>query len=98
MAAVFYIPEAGHVATGAVMAPFALAVVVAASAAFIVAQALIVAVVDRHLDMRAKGEAQRMREHIARLEATQQALTEASTSEAWKRKPPANPNPPSSPR
>jgi signal transduction histidine kinase len=78
MAAVLYVPQAGHLVTGAVMAPFALAVVVAASAAFIVAQALIVAVVDRHLEARAKGEAQRMREQIARLEATQQALTEAS--------------------
>ena len=78
MAAVVYVPEYGHLISGAVMAPFALAVVVAASAAFIVAQALIVAVVDRHLEARAKGEAQRMREHIAELEATQQALTEAS--------------------
>jgi signal transduction histidine kinase len=78
MAAVVYIPEYGHIISGAVMAPFALAVVVAASAAFIVAQALIVAVVDRHLEARAKGEAQRMREHIVELEATQQALTEAS--------------------
>jgi signal transduction histidine kinase len=78
MAAVVYVPEYGHVISGAVMAPFALAVVVAASAAFIVAQALIVAVVDRHLEARAKGEALRMRNHITELEATQQALTEAS--------------------
>jgi signal transduction histidine kinase len=78
MAAVVYVPEYGHLISGAVMAPFALAVVVAASAAFIVAQALIVAVVDRHLEARAKGEAQRMRNHIAELEATQRALTEAS--------------------
>jgi len=79
MAAVVYVPEYGHLISGEVMAPFALAVVVAASAAFIVALALIVAMVDRYLDNRAKGEAQRMREHIAELEATQQALTEAST-------------------
>jgi signal transduction histidine kinase len=78
MAAVTFIPEYGHLISGAVMAPFALAIVVTASAAFIVAQALIVAVVDRHLEARARGEAQRMREHIAELEATQQALTEAS--------------------
>jgi signal transduction histidine kinase len=78
MAAVVYVPEYGHIISGAVMAPFALAVVVAASAAFIVALALIVAMVDRHLEARARGEAQRMREHIAELEATQQALTEAS--------------------
>jgi signal transduction histidine kinase len=78
MAAVLYVPEGGHMVSGAVMAPFALAVVVAASAAFIVAQALIVAVVDRHLEARAKGEAQRMRDHIIELEKTQKALTEAS--------------------
>jgi len=78
MAAVLYVPEYGHLISGAVMAPFALAVVVAACAAFIVALALIVAMVDRYLDNRARGEAQRMREHIAELEVTQQALTEAS--------------------
>jgi signal transduction histidine kinase len=78
MAAVHYVPAAGQQISGAVMAPFALAVVVAASAAFIVAQALIVAVVDRHLDARAQGEAQRMRQHISELEVAQQALTEAS--------------------
>jgi len=55
-----------------------LAVVVAAGAAFIVAQALIVAIVDRHLQARAQGEAQRMREHIVELEATQQALEKTS--------------------
>src|SRR6478609_5451618 len=65
MAAVLYVPQDGHVVSGAVMAPFALATVVAASAAFIVAQALMVAVVDRHLEARARGEAQRMREYIA---------------------------------
>jgi signal transduction histidine kinase len=79
MTAVQYRPEGGHLVSGAVMAPFALAVVVAASAAFIVAQALIVAVVDRHLEARARGEAQRMREHIVQLEATQKALTETSS-------------------
>jgi signal transduction histidine kinase len=60
------------------MNPFALAIVVAAGAAFIVAQALIVAVLDRHLEARAKGEAQRMRQHIAELETTQRALTKTS--------------------
>jgi signal transduction histidine kinase len=52
--------------------------VVAAGAAFIVTQALVVAVVDRHLEARAEGEAARMREHIAELEATEQALKRTS--------------------
>jgi signal transduction histidine kinase len=78
MTAVHYIPDGSHRVSGALMAPFALAVVVAAGAAFIVAQALMVAVVDRHLEARAKGEAQRMREHIAELENTQLALTKTS--------------------
>jgi signal transduction histidine kinase len=78
MAAVVYVPDGTHRFSGALMNPFALAVVVAAGAAFIVAQALIVAVVDRHLEARAEGEAQRMREHIVELEATQQALEQTS--------------------
>lgn len=78
MTAVHFVPEAGHVVSRVVMAPFALAVVVAASAAFIVGQALIVAVVDRHLEARAMGEARRMRDHIDELETAQGALTDAS--------------------
>ncbi|HET7084280.1 MAG TPA: MHYT domain-containing protein [Rhizomicrobium sp.] len=78
MTAVRYVPDGNHAFSGTPMNPFALAVVVAAGAAFIVAQALIVAVVDRHLEARAKGEAQRMRDHIAQLEAAQQALTKTS--------------------
>jgi signal transduction histidine kinase len=78
MAAVRYIPDGERHFSGALMNGFALAVVVAASAAFIVAQALILAILDRHLEARAQGEAQRMREHIAELEATQHALTETS--------------------
>jgi len=78
MAAVIYVPEGQARFSGALMNPFALAVVVAAGAAFIVAQALIVAIIDRHLEARAKGEAQRMREHIVELEKTQQALRKTS--------------------
>jgi len=78
MAAVIYVPEGVPHFSGALMNPFALAVVVAAGAAFIVAQALIVALVDRHLQARAQGEAQRMREHIVELETTQQALEKTS--------------------
>ncbi|HWU56842.1 MAG TPA: MHYT domain-containing protein [Rhizomicrobium sp.] len=86
MTAVLYVPDGTHHFSGALMNPFALAVVVAAGAAFIVAQALIVAVVDRHLENRAMGEAQRMRAHIAELETTQQALKQTSDdlSEALK--------------
>jgi signal transduction histidine kinase len=78
MTAVRYVPEGDHQFSGALMNPFALAVVVAAGAAFIVAQALMVAVVDRHLEKRAEGEAQRMREHIVELEGAQLALTKTS--------------------
>jgi signal transduction histidine kinase len=78
MTAVHYVPDSSHAVARGGMNLFALAIVVAAGAAFIVAQALIVAVVDRHLAARAQGEAQRMREHIAELEVTQRALTKTS--------------------
>jgi signal transduction histidine kinase len=78
MAAVLYVPDGAQRFSGPIMNSFALAVVVAAGAAFIVAQALIVAVVDRHLEARAEGEARRMREHIVELENTQQALRQTS--------------------
>jgi signal transduction histidine kinase len=61
-----------------VINPFALAVVVAACAAFIVSQGLVVAMVDRYLAARAQGEALRLRNHIAELETTQQALEKTS--------------------
>lgn len=78
MTAVQFIPEAGHEATRMAMDPFALAIVVAASAAGIVGQGLIVALVDRYLAQRAQGESLRMRDHIAELETTQKALKKAS--------------------
>ncbi len=78
MAAVTFIPEPGHVVTRYVMDPFALALMVAASAAFIVGQGLIVAMVDRYLATRARGEAARMRDHIAVLEDTQKKLKQTS--------------------
>jgi len=79
MAAVIYVPDGVPHFSDALMNPFALAVVVAAGAAFIVAQALIVAIIDRHLEARAKGEAQRMRDHIVELETTQLALKKTSS-------------------
>ncbi len=78
MAAVRFVPEAGHAFSPMAMDPFALAIVVAASAAFIVGQGLIVALVDRYLARRAQGESLRMRDHIAELETTQKALKKAS--------------------
>jgi len=78
MAAVRYIPDGSHPAFTHVINPFALAVVVAACAAFIVSQGLVVAMVDRHLAARAQGEALRMRNHITELESTQQALEQTS--------------------
>jgi len=78
MTAVRYIPEGNHAFSRVVMNPFALAVVVAAGAAFIVAQALIMAVIDWHLTARAQGDAQRMREHIVELEATKETLEKTS--------------------
>lgn len=77
MTAVQFIPDAGHTFSGMVIHPFTLAIVVAASAAFILGQALIVAVVDRYLAQRAQGESLRMRDHIAELETAQQALKKA---------------------
>ena len=77
MAAVQFIPEAGLISSGMAIDNFTLAVVVAAGAAFILGQALIVALVDRYLARRAQGEALRMRDHIAELENTQQALKKA---------------------
>ena len=74
MSAVTFIPEGGHAVQGFIMEPFALAVAVAAGAAFIVAQGLVVALVDRFLTARAQGEQARMRAHIAELEAAHTAL------------------------
>jgi signal transduction histidine kinase len=79
MSAVTFIPDGSHVMARHAMDPFALAIVVAAAAVFIVAQGLIVALVDRHLAALAKGEAARMRDHIAELEVTQGKLKKTSS-------------------
>jgi signal transduction histidine kinase len=60
------------------MAPDTLAVAVAASAVLVVALGLVGALVDHHLAFRASNEATRLREHIAELEATKEALEETS--------------------
>ena len=80
MTAVHFIPDGSIVLGRLNMDPFALAVSVAASAAFIVSQGLVVAVLDRHLAMRALGEAARMRAHIAELESAQAALEKTSAN------------------
>jgi signal transduction histidine kinase len=52
---------------------------VTAAGMFIVGQALVMVLVDRHLSMRAKGEEQRLRNHIAELERTQHELEKTSS-------------------
>jgi signal transduction histidine kinase len=78
MSAVTFLPDSRHVVALHAMDPFALAIVVAAAAVFIVAQGLIVALFDRHLAALARGEAARMRHHIAELEVTQGKLKKTS--------------------
>ena len=83
------------------MSPTAMAVLVAAAGMFIVGQALIMVLVDRHLSQRAQGEEQRLRDHIAELERTQRALEKTSNDLRWRwtrRRRPAKPSPNSWPR
>jgi signal transduction histidine kinase len=79
MTAVHYVPDGSILVGHLAMDPFALAVAVAASAAFIVAQGLVVAMLDRHLAQRAQGEAARMRAHIAELESAHTAQQKTSS-------------------
>jgi signal transduction histidine kinase len=80
MAAVRYLPtaDAGH-AHPLAMSTTAIAVLVTAAGMFIVGQALVMVLVDRHLSRRAKGEEQRLRNHIAELERTQLELEKTSS-------------------
>jgi len=78
MSAVHFVPDGSVAAWPLDMDPFTLAVAVAACAAFIVSQGMVVAVLDRHLAVRARGEAARMRAHIAELETAQAALEKTS--------------------
>ena len=79
MAAVKFlpVPDAGAV-TPLAMSPTTMAVLVTAAGMFIVGQALVMVLVDRHLSARAKGEEQRLRDHIVELEKTQQKLEKTS--------------------
>jgi signal transduction histidine kinase len=78
MSAVVYKFDPRVVVPDAVMAPDALAIAVAASAVLVIALGLVGALVDHHLALRASNEAVRLREHIAELEATKEALEETS--------------------
>ncbi len=79
MAAMRFLPtyDAGN-APPLAMSPTAMAVLVCAAGMFLVAQALIVVLVDRHLNDRARGEEQRLRNHIVELQNTQRALEKTS--------------------
>jgi signal transduction histidine kinase len=79
MAAVRFVPtpEAANIHPLA-MSPTIMAVMVTAAGMFIVGQAMVMVLVDRHLSLRAKGEEQRLRDHIAKLEMTQRALEKTS--------------------
>jgi len=74
MSAVTFVYDPTVPATRGVLAPDALAVAVAAVAALILGIGMILALVDHHLADRAKGEAARLRVHIAELESTKSEL------------------------
>ena len=79
MTAVQFLPSAGaRDIHPLAVSPTTMAVLVIAAGMFIVGQALVMVLVDRHLAMRAKGEEQRLRDHIAELERTQRALEKTS--------------------
>jgi signal transduction histidine kinase len=80
MSAVIYKFNPTVVIPNAVVEPGALAIAVAAIAVLIVALGLIGAVVDDHLAVRSQSEAERLRAHIAELEATKSALEHTSRS------------------
>jgi signal transduction histidine kinase len=66
------------------LSPQVMGVLVVAVCLFIIGQALVLVLVDRYLSRRAHGEEQRLRAHVAELEATQAILekTSAELSEA----------------
>ena len=78
MAAVRFLPDPARTVSGITLEPFALAVIVAAGAAFVVGLALVMALVDHYLADRARGEAERMRRHIAELEAARAGQEKAA--------------------
>jgi signal transduction histidine kinase len=81
MSAVTFLVDPTIVVPSSVINPFTLSITVAAVAAFIVSQGLLVAVFDFHLSARVSDETRRMREHIAELESTKDALSMALAAE-----------------
>ena len=80
MSAVTYRLNPAVVIPDIVVDPMTLAIAVAAVAILIVALGLVGSLVDSHLSERAISEAQRLRAHIAKLEATQGKLQQTSES------------------
>ncbi len=78
MSAVVYRFNPTVAVSGAIVDPMTLAIAVAAVAVLIVALGLIGAIVDDHLAARSRGEAERLRAHIAELETTKNALEKTS--------------------
>lgn len=80
MAAMRLVPTGGPVAVDPhALSETAISILVISAAAFLVCQALVVTLVSRYLQNRARGEAQRLRIYIAELEATQAALEKTSS-------------------
>lgn len=63
----------------AIVSPQVMAILIVAVGLFIIGQALVLVLVDRYLSRRAHGEEQRLRAHVAELEATQAILEKTST-------------------
>jgi methyl-accepting chemotaxis protein/NO-binding membrane sensor protein with MHYT domain len=80
MTAVSYVPNPTIALSTAVLDPTALAMAVAAGAVLIVALGLIGAIVDNLLGQRAMQESDRLRAHIAELEATKTQLEQTSSN------------------
>ncbi len=80
MAAVALEPNPLIAVSDEVMAPEWLAVAIAAVTVLIIALGLLGSIVDQHLASRATAEAERLRHHIAELEATKRVL-EATTTD-----------------
>ena len=80
MSAVTYRPDSSITVPNIVVEPTTLAIAVAAVAILIVALGLVGALVDSHLSDRSILEADRLRDHIAELEATKARLEQTSES------------------
>jgi signal transduction histidine kinase len=78
MSAVTWHYDPAVMVSDAVVDPSILAIAIAALAILVVALGLVGTIVDGHLKARMRGEAERLRAHIAELEATQAQLEETS--------------------